>query len=84
MAADGWLDHVSMPTAERGAEAAAHAYAKTLREPGGFNLVLLGLGGDGHAASLFTGHDRGVALDAPDAIAVFEAPKPPSQRVAIP
>ena len=90
MAADAWLDHVSIPRdqifvapAERGAEAAAHAYVKTLRSLGDFDLVLLGLGEDGHTASLFPGHDWGVAQDAPDVIAVFDAPKPPPQRISL-
>ena len=90
MAADAWLDHVSIPRdqiyvppTERGAEAAAQAYVKILRGVGDFDLVLLGLGEDGHTASLFPGHDWGVALDAPDAIAVFDAPKPPPQRVSL-
>jgi 6-phosphogluconolactonase len=48
-----------------------------------FDLVLLGLGEDGHTASLFPGHDWGVRSDAPDVIAVFDAPKPPPQRVSL-
>ena len=90
MAGAAWLDHVPMPRdqvhaipAERGADAAARAYARTLRGVGDFDLVLLGLGEDGHTASLFPGHDWGVAADAPDALAVFDAPKPPPQRVSL-
>ena len=69
--------------AELGADAGARAYADTLREVGDFDLVLLGLGEDGHTASLFPGHDWGIASDAPDTIAVFDAPKPPPQRVSL-
>ena len=90
MAADTWLDHVSIPKnqvhilpAERGAEAAAQAYANTLRQVGDFDLVLLGLGEDGHTASLFPNHDWGVNADAADALAVFDAPKPPARRVSL-
>ena len=90
MAADAWLDHVAIPRnqvfamrAEHGAETAARNYSNTLREVGDFDLVLLGLGEDGHTASLFPGHDWGVAVDAPDALAVFDAPKPPPQRVSL-
>ena len=89
-AADAWLDHVSIPRhqihvlpAELGAELAARAYAKTLHNVGDFDLVLLGLGEDGHTASLFPGHDWGVAADAPDVLAVFDAPKAPPQRVSL-
>jgi 6-phosphogluconolactonase len=47
---------------------------------GEFDLVLLGLGEDGHTASLFPGDswDNGEA-----AIAVSNAPKPPSDRVSL-
>ena len=90
MAADTWLDHVSIPrhqihvlSAELGPESAALAYSETLRNAGDFDLVLLGLGADGHTASLFPGHDWGVTADAPDVLAVFDAPKPPPQRVSL-
>jgi 6-phosphogluconolactonase len=90
MASETWLDHVAIPRdrihaipAELGATAGAHDYSETLRGIGDFDLVLLGLGEDGHTASLFPGHDWGVAADSPDALAVFDAPKPPPQRVSL-
>lgn len=44
-------------------------------------LVLLGLGEDGHTASLFPGHG---ALDASaTTVAVLDAPKPPPERVSL-
>ncbi len=44
-------------------------------------LALLGLGEDGHTASLFPGHG---ALDAEgDAVAILDAPKPPPERVSL-
>ena len=86
MAADAWLNHVPIPQdqvhaipAEFGASAAALAYAETLRGVGDFDLVLLGLGEDGHA-SLFSGRDWGVAANAPDALAV-PRPRP---RLTVP
>ena len=45
--------------------------------------MLLGLGEDGHTASLFPSRDWGVAASAPDALAVFDAPKPPPQRLSL-
>jgi len=69
--------------AELGARAGAEAYARALSATGAFDLVLLGLGEDGHTASLFPGHDLGEDRDAPAALAVFDAPKPPAERVSL-
>lgn len=90
MAALAWLDYVPIPRAqihpipaELCAEAAARAYAQTLQPVDLFDVVLLGLGEDGHVASLFPGHDRGDMPDAPSVIAVHDAPKPPPERVSL-
>ncbi|GJQ56122.1 MAG: 6-phosphogluconolactonase [Rhodocyclaceae bacterium] len=90
MAAEALLDHVPIPPAqvhairaEQGAERAAAAYREALAGEPEFDLVLLGLGEDGHTASLFPGNDWGEAEDAPDVLAVHAAPKPPAERVSI-
>jgi len=90
MAAEVWLDRVPVPPlqlhaipGELGALQAARMYAETLRTVGDFDLVLLGLGEDGHTASLFPGHEWGTAPGSPDVLAVFDAPKPPPQRVSM-
>jgi 6-phosphogluconolactonase len=90
MAGSSWLDHVPIPAlqrhavpAERGAVDAARLYAATVEGEGEFDLVLLGLGEDGHTASLFPGHQLGQGPDAPDVLAVRDAPKPPPDRVTL-
>jgi len=66
--------------AELGPEAGARAY-EPLVAAAPLDLVLLGIGQDGHTASLFPGN---AALHASTYVAaVFGAPKPPPQRVTI-
>lgn len=90
MAAEVWLNRVPIPPlqlhpipGELGAAQAARMYSETLRAVGEFDLVLLGLGEDGHTASLFPGHEWGTAPGSPDTLAVFDAPKLPPQRVSL-
>lgn len=67
--------------AELGAEEGAQLYDRVVRGLSPLDLVLLGMGPDGHTASLFPGHP---ALDAPGcAVAVHGAPKPPPDRVSL-
>ena len=87
MALRTWLDNVDVPAeniyfipAELGAEEAAKAYAETIKNKLPFDMVLLGMGEDGHTASLFPGH---VHDENELAHAVHEAPKPPSDRVSL-
>ncbi len=64
--------------------AAATAYADEVRAHGAdvFDVVMLGVGPDGHVASLFPGHPQ---LDVDDAVAVpvLDSPKPPPERVSL-
>ncbi len=90
MAGEALLDHVPIPPgqvhvvrSELGAEQAAAEYCAALAGEPEFDLVLLGLGEDGHAASLFPGGEWGEAADAPDVLAVRAAPKPPAERVSL-
>lgn len=64
-------------------EEAAAAYGRELREHGdAFEVLMLGIGPDGHCASLFPGHP---ALDVDDevTVAVAGSPKPPPERVSL-
>lgn len=90
MARETWLDRVGLPsanvhviTAELGPDAAAAAYARELAGVGDFDLVLLGLGEDGHTASLFPGREWGNGPGAADVLPVLDAPKPPPERVSL-
>ena len=90
MAGAVWLDQILIPRgnihpipADLGPIDGARAYQATLSTVEDFDLVLLGLGEDGHTASLFPGQDWGVASDSPAALPVLAAPKPPPERISL-
>ena len=88
LAADeAWLGQVPIPAAqvhpipaELGAEAAAAAYESVVAAALPFDLVLLGMGEDGHTASLFPEQE---IRPGPLVMAVHDAPKPPPDRVSL-
>jgi 6-phosphogluconolactonase len=88
MARETLLEHIAIPPdnihaipAELGAREAAARYAAMLENAAPLDLVLLGMGEDGHIASLFPGNP---ATDSKAlAVPVFNAPKPPPERVSL-
>ena len=87
MAEQAFLGKVGIPQAqiftipaELGNEPAALQYRQVLKGALPFDLVLLGMGEDGHTASLFPGHQH----NAEELVhAVYNSPKPPPERVSM-
>ncbi|HLH67502.1 MAG TPA: 6-phosphogluconolactonase [Candidatus Dormibacteraeota bacterium] len=86
MAKHELLDHVHPGSLHRipgelGAGPAAARYDAIVRDLSPLDLVLLGMGPDGHTASLFPEH--AALLASGYAVAVHNAPKPPAERVSL-
>ena len=82
-----WLSKVNIPKsnifiipAEVGNEEAAISYEKVLDSEKAFDLVILGMGDDGHIASLFPNQKWD---DSRQVIPIKDAPKSPSERVSL-
>ncbi|QEP44233.1 6-phosphogluconolactonase [Ectothiorhodospiraceae bacterium BW-2] len=68
--------------AERGPKNGAAAMRRKLFSVVPFDLVVTGLGEDGHTASLFP--DDSAALESKDSVvAIYDAPKPPPNRISL-
>ena len=87
MADRAWLERVAIPpgnihviATELGPQEAARRYECLIQKALPFDLVLLGLGSDGHTASLFPGvAAQGDSLVQP----VSAAPKAPAKRITL-
>ena len=95
MARETLLDRVPVPAANiypvptvgGSAEQAARAYAETIAvtvagDPPRFELILLGMGPDGHTASIFPEQPEAVAPSDLLTISVHNSPKPPPTRIS--
>jgi len=86
MAREALLDQVAPATVHRmpgelGPEDGAAAYAPIVESLSPLDLVILGIGEDGHTASLFPGHE---ALNAKGwVVGIRDSPKPPPERVTL-
>jgi len=87
MASRAWLYFTPIPSAQihtiqaqLGPVEAAHRYTNIVKTALPFDMVLLGMGEDGHTASLFPEqyHSQDELVHA-----IFNAPKPPSERVSL-
>ena len=67
--------------AEQGAETAAARYGKLVDALDRLDIILLGMGEDGHTASLFP--DNPALDDERAVVPVHHAPKPPPERVSL-
>lgn len=88
MAREVLLDWIAIPPAsihpipaELGAREAAARYAEVLERVLPLDLVLLGMGEDGHTASLFP--DNAATSSTAAVVPVFDAPKLPAERVSL-
>lgn len=90
MARDAWLAHVAIPTAQihhihselPQAEAVAQ-YTQVVNRVEIFDLVLLGIGEDGHTASLFPNNAWGAEKTALPVLTASNAPFAPAQRITL-
>lgn len=75
------LIHFHPMPAEQGAEQAALAYRETIESVDAFDIAFLGMGEDGHTASLFPGN--AALQQTTSVVAVHDSPKPPADRVSM-
>ena len=73
--------NIHLISAELGAEKAAELYREEITIVDSFDIAFLGMGEDGHTASLFP-QNKALA-DFRSVVPVYHSPKPPSDRVSL-
>lgn len=68
---------------ELGLGKAVSDYCEALKSVDMFDLALLGIGEDGHTASLFPGNNIGIDANAEDILIITNAPKDPPNRLSL-
>ncbi len=66
-----------------GMENAINTYKNELKRVNLFDLTLLGIGEDGHSASLFPGNNFGESEQSDDVLGVINSPKEPLDRITL-
>jgi 6-phosphogluconolactonase len=61
----------------------ARIYSQMVKEVPFFDIALLGIGEDGHTASLFPENEVGEFENSPDVLCISNSPKPPMKRVSL-
>jgi 6-phosphogluconolactonase len=67
--------------AELGPEQGAEQFAKRINATAGIDIVVLGMGEDGHTASLFP--ENPALTDSRSVVPVYNAPKAPKERISL-
>jgi len=74
--------HAEDPNLERAADAYTAELVRVAGSPPAIDFALLGVGPDGHIASLFPDH-AALREERPIAVAINDAPKPPPRRITL-
>jgi len=77
------FDNIHPIKCEKGPIASAEIYSQEISRITSFDLILLGIGEDGHTASLFPGNNLYETFGGPDVLPVLNSPKYPAERVSL-
>ena len=85
-----WLNKVQIKSTnihfiplDKGIKYAVNYYNNEVKKIDYFDLTLLGIGEDGHSASLFPGNNIGQFENSEDVLMVLNSPKSPKERITL-